>query len=74
MGKVKKKLPTPDKNPVDGDKLIESTKPRKVTVEELIIQLNKDIDAIGSWVVDLDKDLAEQEKLLTRIAERMGLK
>ena len=28
MGKVKKKLPTPDTNPVDGDKLIKATKPK----------------------------------------------
>ena len=30
MGKVKEKpLPTPDTNPVDGDALIEETKPKK---------------------------------------------
>tara|TARA_R100000687_G_C6306176_1_gene98288 strand:- start:368 stop:505 length:138 start_codon:yes stop_codon:yes gene_type:complete len=28
MPKTKNKLPTPDTNPVDGDKLIEATKPK----------------------------------------------
>ena len=84
MGTVKeKKLPTPDTNPVDGDKLIEETKPKKVkkteekpkkVKEEIDIkQLKKDLDKIGSWVADVDDDLKQLEDLVARIAKRMGL-
>tara|TARA_Y100001938_G_scaffold147521_1_gene228889 strand:+ start:1335 stop:1589 length:255 start_codon:yes stop_codon:yes gene_type:complete len=84
MGKVKEKpLPTPDTNPVDGDKLIEETKPKKVkkteekpkkVKEEIDIkQLKKDLDKIGSWVADVDDDLKQLEDLVDRIAKRMGL-
>ena len=84
MGKVKEKpLPTPDTNPVDGDKLIEETKPKKVkkteekpkkVKEEIDIkQLKKDLDKIGSWVADVDDDLKQLEDLVARIAKRMGL-
>ena len=84
MGKVKEKpLPTPDTNPVDGDKLIEETKPKKVkkteekpkkVKEEIDIkQLKKDLDKIGSWVADVDDDLKQLEDLVARSAKRMGL-
>ena len=80
MGKVKK--PTPDTNPVDGDKLIKATKPKKVkkteekpknlNIDELK-NLEKDIDQIGNWVADLQQDYERINELLTRLAKRMGL-
>ena len=79
MGKVKEKLPTPDTNPVDGDKLIEATKPKKVkeaskkTDIMRIEELKNDIDKLGSWIADIDDDLHEMNKLLIRIANRMGM-
>ena len=72
MGKVKKKLPTPDTNPVDGDKLIEATKPKNLNIDELK-NLEKDIDQIGNWVADLQQDYERINELLTRLAKRMGL-
>ena len=77
MGKVKKKLPTPDTNPVDGDKLIKETKP-KTTKKDLhecnnYKALEEDIDQIGNWVADLQQDYERINELLTRLAKRMGL-
>ena len=86
MGKVKKKpLPTPDTNPVDGDKLIKATKPKKVKKTEEkpkeikdssldIKKIRKDLDNLGNWVADIDDDLSELTNLVERMAARMGLK
>ena len=75
MGKVKKKpLPTLDKNPVDGDKLIEATKPKKVKCDDKFIKLQTDIDKVGDWLADIDDDLSELTNLVERMAARMGLK
>ena len=74
MGKVKEKpLPTPDTNPVDGDKLIKATKPKKLTTEQRLSKVEKDLDIIGNWISNVDNDLAETEKQLKRIAVRLGL-
>ena len=83
MGKVKEKLPTPDTNPVDGDKLIEATKPKNVKKSEEkpkiikqevdINKLRKDLDTLGNWIADIDDDFNEMRKLVTRLANRMGL-
>ena len=74
MGKVKKKpLPTPDTNPVDGDKLIEATKP-KVKCDDKFKRLQEDIDKLGDWLVRVDQELTSLSTLTDRIANRMGLK
>ena len=84
MGKVKEKLPTPDTNPVDGDKLIEATKPKnvkkseekpkKVKPEVDLDELQSDLDNIGNWVADIDEELREISKLVLKMANRMGFK
>ena len=85
MGKVKKeKLPTPDTNPVDGDKLIKETKPKKEKCKKNcececckenvdIKKLKKDLDKIGNWIADVDEDLKSLEELVNRLAKRMGI-
>ena len=83
MGKVKEKLPTPDTNPVDGDKLIEETKPKKKVAkttskkesEELIWlkDLQADVNKIGDWIADVDDELQGLSKLVIRMANRLGL-
>ena len=79
MGKVKEKLPTPDTNPVDGDKLIEATKPDKKVKksEECMLwlkDLESDLSILGTWVADIDEELREISKLVLKIANRMGFK
>ena len=84
MGKVKEKLPTPDTNPVDGDKLIEATKPKKVKeIKEKpkevksnddLKALTEDVNTLGDWIGDIEDDLKELNILVVRIANRMGLK
>ena len=77
MGKVKKKpLPTLDKNPVDGDKLIKATKPKKVKktneVEVNIAALREDLDKLGVWIADVEDCMNDMNKLLLKLANRMG--
>ena len=79
MGKVKEKLPTPDTNPVDGDKLIEETKPKvskKVKEDAKVIaieELSEDLEKLGQWIADVDEDLKEVSDLVERLAKRLGL-
>ena len=84
MGKVKEKLPTPDTNPVDGDKLIKATQPKKVKKSEEkpkevkqeevdVKKLREDLDILGGWVADIDDDFNEMQKMITRLANRLGL-
>ena len=75
MGKVKEKLPTPDTNPVDGDKLIKATKPKKCDKNMTSIKdLESDMNTLGSWVADIDDELQEISKLVIKMANRMGFK
>ena len=80
MGKVKKKLPTPDTNPIDGDKLIEETKPKKIKETEekpeiiRLSEIENDICTLGNWVADIEDELRVMNRLLIQIATRMGLK
>ena len=79
----KKPLPTPDTNPVDGDKLIEETKPKKVKKikekpkklksSDNLETLIEDIDTLGDWTADIDDEVKRLSKLLSKIAKRMGL-
>ena len=84
MGKVKEKpLPTPDTNPVDGDALIEETKPKKVkktedkpkkVKEEIDLKkLRKDLDKLGDWIADVDDELGQVIDLVNRMATRLGM-
>lgn len=69
----KKPLPTPDTNPVDGDKLIKATKPKKCKDGVDIEELKKDLGDLGNWLADVDEDLKEVSDLVDRLAKRMGL-
>ena len=85
---AEKSLPTPDTNPVDGDELIKATKPKKVKkteekpkkVKPTKTSIEKDLDKLGDWVANqdalikvLDAKVEDMNKLLTRVATRMGL-
>jgi len=78
----KKPLPTPDVNPVDGDELIKATKPKKVKkteekpkeVKSNETNLEDDLNKLGNWVADMDLQVREMDKLLTRVAKRLGMK
>ena len=74
MGKVKEKLPTPDTNPIDGDKLIEVTKPKKVKSNDDLKALIEDVNTLGNWIGDIEDDLKELNALVIKIANRMGFK
>jgi|TARA_R110002050_G_scaffold59643_4_gene133090 hypothetical protein len=69
----KKPLPTPDTNPVDGDKLIKATQPKKCKDGVDIEELKKDLGDLGNWLADVDEDLKEVSDLVDRLAKRMGL-
>ena len=85
---AEKSLPTPDTTPVDGDELIKATKPKKVKkteekpkkVKPTKTSIEKDLDKLGDWVANqdalikvLDAKVEDMNKLLTRVATRMGL-
>ena len=70
---VIKTLPTPDTNPVDGDKLIKATQPKKCKDGVDIEELKKDLGDLGNWLADVDEDLKEVSDLVDRLAKRMGL-
>jgi len=75
MKKTKNKLPTPDTNPVDGDKLIEETMPTKKTrmfaafqnrehmterMEDLLNKIPKKYKAdLWLWIGQYESTLAE---------------
>ena len=79
---AEKSLPTPDTNPVDGDELIKATKPKKVKkteekpkeVKSSETNVEDDLNKLGNWVADMDLQVREMDKLLTRIANRLGMK
>ena len=77
MGKVKEKLPTPDTNPVDGDKLIEETKPKKVKKEEPkpdpLQLISEDMNFVFKELTMLTDSISELETKLNKIARRLGL-
>tara|TARA_R100000781_G_scaffold94398_1_gene58749 strand:- start:116 stop:358 length:243 start_codon:yes stop_codon:yes gene_type:complete len=79
MGKVK----TKDDKVVfeDIDKEIEKAKPKKVKkteekpkeVKSSKTNLEDDLNKLGNWVADMDLQVREMEKLLTRVATRLGM-
>ena len=73
MGKVKKKLPTPDTNPVDGDKLIEETKPKKENFNLSKRELKRRIDYLDTKLTDLIDIVDQMSSDLNRVMNRMGL-
>ena len=88
MGTVKeKKLPTPDTNPVDGDKLIEETKPKKVKKTEEkpkkvkeeppapdpFALISEDMNFVFREITILTDWVSELETKLNKIARRLGL-
>ena len=84
MGEIKEKpLLTPDTNPIDGDKLIKKTKPKKVkkteekpkkVKEEVDIKkLREDLDKLGNWIADVDDELGQVIDLVNRMATRLGI-
>ena len=48
-------------------------KPKKVKKTTGIEELKKDLNKLGNWVGDIDKDLKDLEDLVARIAKRMGM-
>ena len=78
---AEKSLPTPDTNPVDGDELIKATKPKKVKkteekpkkVKSNSTTMEDDLNKLGDWISNLDQKVQDMEKLLHRLAKRMGL-
>ena len=87
MGTVKeKKLPTPDTNPVDGDKLIEETKPKKVKKTEEkpkeikeepkvdpFAEISEDMSFVFRELTMLTDWIAEIETKLNKAMRRLGI-
>ena len=49
-------------------------KPKKVKQEEVDVKkLREDLDILGGWVADIDDDFNEMQKMITRLANRLGL-
>ena len=48
-------------------------KPKIVKEKIDINKMKKDLDKLGDWIADVDDDLFELNKLVERIAKRMGL-
>ena len=76
MGKVKKKLPTPDTNPVDGDKLIKATKPKKEKEElkeDSFKEISEDMNFVFKELTYFNTWIAELETKLNKVSRRLGL-
>ena len=73
----KKPLPTPDTNPVDGDKLIKETKPKK-TKEEVpeidpLKEISEDMGFVFKELTMITNWIADIETKLNKAMRRLGL-
>tara|TARA_R100000700_G_C3174077_1_gene148692 strand:+ start:382 stop:618 length:237 start_codon:yes stop_codon:yes gene_type:complete len=55
-------------------KKVKKTKEKPKEVKSNETNLEDDLNKLGNWVADMDLQVREMDKLLTRVATRLGMK